>query len=163
MTIDSGDSVTVAYTGRLDDGAVFDTSHESVAEAAGLDETQPERDYTPLTVEIGSNEVIEGLEDALRGMDVDETETVMIPPEKGFGEWTEERVRDFDTAELTEMLGGETPEEGAFIETQEGELAEITSVGDNVVKVDFNPQLAGETLEFEIEVLDVTPAESASN
>jgi len=155
MTIATGDSVTVEYTGRLDDGAVFDTSRESVAEEAGLAETQPDREYTPLTIEVGAGQVIEGLEDALIGMEQSSTPTVKIPPEKAYGEWSEERVREFDLGELSEMLGGQTPEEGAYVETKEGELAEILSVEDDVVRIDFNPQLAGETLQFDIEVVNV--------
>lgn len=155
MTIATGDSVTIEYTGRLDDGAVFDTSRESVAEETGLAETHPDRDYTSLTVEVGAGKVIEGLEDALVGMEQSDTPTVAIPPEKAYGEWSEDRVREFDIDELSEMLGGQTPEEGGYVKTQEGELAEILTVEDDVVRVDFNPQLAGETLQFDIEVVDV--------
>lgn len=139
----------------MDDGTVFDTSRASVAEDAGLAETQPNREYTPLTIDVGAGQVIDGLENALRGLEQSDTPTVEIPPENAYGEWSEERVREFDLAELKDMLGGQTPEEGAYIETQEGELAEILAVEDDVVRVDFNPQLAGETLQFDIEIVDV--------
>ena len=154
MTITTGDDVTFEYTGRLDDGTVFDSSRESVAEDAGLVEAQPDREYAPLTVEVGSGQVIEGMEEGLLGMDAGETETIEIPPEKAYGEWTEEHVQEFDTDELSEMLG-QTPEEGAFLEAQNGQHGEIIHVDDETVRVDFNPDLAGETLEFEIEVVDV--------
>ena len=154
MTITTGDDVTFEYTGRLDDGTVFDSSRESVAEEAGLVEAQPDREYAPLTVEVGSGQVIEGMEEGLLGMDAGETETIEIPPEKAYGEWTEEHVQEFDTDELSEMLG-QTPEEGAFLEAQNGQHGEIIHVDDETVRVDFNPDLAGETLEFEIEVVDV--------
>ena len=154
MTITTGDDVTFEYTGRLDDGTVFDSSRESVAEDAGLVEAQPDREYAPLTVEVGSGAVIEGMEEGLIGMDAGETETIEIPPEKAYGEWTEDHVQEFDTDELSEMLG-QTPEEGAFLEAQNGQHGEIIHVDDETVRVDFNPDLAGETLEFEIEVVDV--------
>jgi len=154
MTITTGDDVTFEYTGRLDDGTVFDSSRESVAEDAGLVEAQPDREYAPLTVEVGSGAVIEGMEEGLLGMDAGETETIEIPPEKAYGEWTEEHVQEFDTDELSEMLG-QRPEEGAFLEAQNGQHGEIIHVDDETVRVDFNPDLAGETLEFEIEVVDV--------
>ena len=54
MSIDTGDSVTLEYTGRLDDETVFDTSRKSVAEETGLAEVQPDREYAPLTVEVGT-------------------------------------------------------------------------------------------------------------
>ena len=154
MAITTGDDVTFEYTGRLDDGTVFDSSRESVAREAGLVETQPDREYDPLTVEVGSGQVIEGMEEGLLGMDAGETQTIEIPPEKAYGEWTEEHVQEFDTDELSEMLG-QRPEEGAFLEAQNGQHGEIIHVDDETVRVDFNPDLAGETLEFEIEVVDV--------
>ena len=155
MTIATGDSVSIEYTGRLKDGTVFDTSRESVAEETELAAEQPDREFTPLTVEIGAGQVIEGLEDALMGMEPGDTPTVRIPPEKGYGEWTEERVQSYDPAELNQQLGDEEPEEGMYLQTQDGNLAEITEITDGAVRVDFNPRLAGETLEFDIEVVSV--------
>lgn len=154
MTIATGDSVTLEYTGRLDDGTVFDTSQESVAEDEGIAAAQPDREYEPLTVEVGAGQVIEGMEEGLVGLDAGETTTLEIPPEKAYGEWSEDHVQEFDTDELEEMLG-QLPEEGAFLEAQNGQHGEITHVDDEVVRVDFNPDLAGETLEFEVEIVDI--------
>lgn len=148
--------MTIEYTGRLDDGDVFDTSRKSVAEEAGLATDDGEREYAPLTVEVGAEQIIEGMEDALIGLEPGDTPTIAVPPEKGYGEWTEERVKEFDSEEFTQMLGGQTPAEGSYIETQDGGFGEIVEFGDAVVRVDFNPQLAGETLEFDIEVVEVT-------
>jgi len=75
MAIETGDTVSIEYVGRLDDGSVFDTSRESVAEAEDL-EHHPDREYDPLTVEIGAGEIIEGLEDGLLGLEVGDEETV---------------------------------------------------------------------------------------
>lgn len=155
MTITTGDTVTVEFTGRLDDGTVFDTSREPVAEEAGLAAAQPDRAYEPLTFEVGAERIIQGLEEALIGLEAGATPTVTLPPEKAYGERTEAQVREYDAEEFREMVGGETPEEGDFLETQEGGLAEIAHIDESVVRVDFNHQLAGETLEFDIEVLSV--------
>jgi len=155
MTITTGDSVTLEYTGRLDDETVFDTSRESVAEEEGLAEAQPDREYAPLTVDVGAEQVIEGMEEGLIGLEAGESETLSIPPEKAYGERSEERVQEFETEELREMLGGQTPEEGSFLEAQNGQHGEVVHVDEDVVRVDFNPRLAGETLTFEIEVIDV--------
>jgi len=155
VTIATGDSVTLEYTGRLDDETVFDTSRETVAEEAGLAEAQPDREYAPLTVEVGAEQVIEGMEEGLVGLEAGETTTLTIPPEKGYGERSEERIQEFETEELREMLGGQTPEEGAYLEAQNGQHGEVVHSGEDVVRVDFNPRLAGETLTFEIEIVDV--------
>jgi len=155
MTIATGDSVTIEYTGRLEDGSVFDTSRESVAEESGLAAEQPDREYGPLTVEIGEDRVIEGLEEALIGQESGASPTVAIPPEKAYGPWSEEQIREYERAEFEEMVGGEAPAEGAYLETQDGNLAEVTHVDDSTVRVDFNHALAGETLEFDVDIVDV--------
>jgi len=155
MSITTGDSVTLEYTGRLDDGTVFDTSRRSVAEETGLAEAQPDREYAPLTVEVGDEQVIQGMEEGLIGLAAGEEETLEIPPEKAYGEPSDDQIQAFDTAELQEMLGGQTPEEGAYLEAQNGSQGEVVHVDEDVVRVDFNPHLAGETLTFDVEILEV--------
>lgn len=155
MTIASGDSVTIEYTGRLQDGTVFDTSRRDVADEVGLTEAQPEREYGPLTVEVGDSEVIEGLEDALVGMESGDEQTVTLPPEKAYGEPTDERVIEYETANFREMLQGEEPAEGMHVQGQQGAIGEVVHVDEENVEVDFNHELAGETLEFEVEVVEV--------
>jgi FKBP-type peptidyl-prolyl cis-trans isomerase 2 len=155
VTISTGDSVTLEYTGQLDDETVFDTSRRSIAEETGLAEAQPDREYTPLTVDIGDEQVIKGMEEGLIGLEAGDTETLTIPPEKAYGEPSDENIQEFETEELREMLGGQTPEEGSYLEAQNGSQGEVTHVDEEVVRVDFNPRLAGETLTFEIEIIDV--------
>lgn len=155
MTIETGDEVVIEYVGRDDDGTVFDTSREDAAAESGLAEAQPEREFTPLTVSVGAGEVIAGIEEALPGLDEGDTESVEVPPEKGYGEWSEEHVREYETDELAATLGGQRPEVGQYVETEQGAAAEITDVADDISKVDFNPPLAGETLHFELEVVAI--------
>jgi FKBP-type peptidyl-prolyl cis-trans isomerase 2 len=157
VTIANGDAVTIEYTGRTEAGTVFDTSRASVAAETGIDEAQPDREYSPLTLEVGSGAVIEGLDEALVGLEAGDTPTVTIPPEKGYGEHEESRVREHDADDFVDMIGGQTPEEGSHIETESGDVAEITHVGSDVVRLDFNHSLAGATLEFDVEVVDVNP------
>jgi len=155
MPIATGDSVTLEYTGRTDDGAVFDTSREAVAEDAGLTDPEGEREYGPLTVDVGAQQVIEGMEEGLLDLEEGDETTIEVPPEKGYGEWSEEDVQSFDTVELREMLGGQTPEEGEYLESQSGQLGEVVHVDDEEVRVDFNHELAGETLAFDVEIVAV--------
>lgn len=154
MPIESGDTVSIEYVGRLEDGAVFDTSRESVATEHDLDH-HPDREYEPLTVEIGAGEIIQGLEEGLLGLDEGEEATVTISPEDGYGERTEDRVVEYDADEFTGMIGGRDPEEGMQIQTEEGLPGEVVAADDEAVTVDFNHELAGETLEFDVEVVSV--------
>lgn len=155
MAIETGDVVSLEYVGRIPDGDVFDTSREEVAEEIGLIEDQPDRDFVPLTVEIGDGQIISGLEDAIVGMDDGESDTVTIPPEQAYGEASDENVLEQDRDEFEEMLQGETLTEGMKVQTQQGQIGTIVDVEEDVVRIDFNHELAGETLEFEIEIVDV--------
>jgi FKBP-type peptidyl-prolyl cis-trans isomerase 2 len=155
VTIAIGNSVTIEYTGRHEDGTVFDTSDETVADESGLKEAQPDREYEPLTFEVGAEQVIEGLDEVLVGLEEGDTPTVAIPPEKAYGEWTDERVQELDAETLVEKIGEESLTEGAYLQSESGHPGEVTDVGDEVVRVDFNPMLAGETVEFSVEVLTV--------
>ena len=154
MPVSRGDTVTVEYVSRTADGPVFDTSRESVAVAEGLDH-HPDRAYDPLTVEIGDSPIIEGLEEGLVGLEVGAETTVDVPPEDGYGSYTEDRVVSYDAPEFREMVEGREPGVGLEVRTAEGLSGTVVAVGDDVVRVDFNHDLAGEHLEFEVEVLAV--------
>ncbi|MFW6152919.1 MAG: FKBP-type peptidyl-prolyl cis-trans isomerase [Halobacteriota archaeon] len=155
MAIEPGDTVTFEYIGRFEDGTVFDTSRESVAADAGLAEEQPDRAYEPLTVEVGTGRIIEGLDEALIGLDEGDETTEVIPPERAYGEHSDEQIERFDEATFRNMVGGDLPEVGTRLRTQDGSIATVTEVGDGAVEVDFNHELAGETLAFEVEIVDV--------
>ncbi len=155
MPIENGDTVTFEYIGRFDDGSVFDTSRETVATEEGLDESQPDRSYEPLTVEIGNGRIIDGLDEALRGLSEGDQTTAVIQPEEAYGEWSDEHVQGYDEADFRNMVGGELPEVGTRLRTQDGSVARITDIDAGTVTVDFNHELAGETLEFEVEIVEV--------
>jgi peptidylprolyl isomerase len=161
MTISDGDDVEIEYTGRLEDGTLFDTSDRGLAEESGLASEHPDREYAPLTVTIGEGKVIDGLEEALRGLSEGESVAVEIPPEKAYGPYQESKVAEYDRDAFEKMLqdndmAGEL-EVGFEVEAKESGLpGEVTEIRDDEVVVDFNHELAGETLEFEIEVVDVS-------
>jgi len=154
MAITAGDTVTIEYTGRLDDGSVFDTTDESVAEEAGLAEEQPNREFEPLTVEVGAGNLISGMEEGLVGLEAGDSETLTIPPEEAYGEASEGQSREFDREQFESMVGQE-PAEGMQVQTQGGASGSVADVDDETVVVDFTHPLAGETLTFEIDVLSV--------
>jgi len=154
MAITAGDTVTIEYTGRLDDGSVFDTTDESVAEEAGLAEEQPNREFEPLTVEVGAGNLISGMEEGLVGLEAGDSETLTIPPAEAYGEASEGQSREFDREQFESMVGQE-PAEGMQVQTQGGASGSVADVDDETVVVDFTHPLAGETLTFEIDVLSV--------
>ncbi|CCQ37765.1 FKBP-type peptidylprolyl isomerase [Natronomonas moolapensis 8.8.11] len=156
MPIEQGDRVRLDYVGRFEDGTVFATSRPAVATEHDL--LPPEEgDPTPLSFTVGAAEVIDGLESAVIGMKVGAEATVRVPPEEAYGEHDPDRVREYDP-EAFEAMVGEPPEIGTHVEAKNDLHGDVTAVTDESVQVDFNHELAGRTLRFDIEVLDVESA-----
>lgn len=156
MSVEPGDRVRIEYVGRFEDGGVFATSDPEVAEEHGLVSTDAEGspDPAPLSFTVGRNEVIEGLDEAVVGMAVGEEATVTVPPEKGYGEYDPERVREYDIDEFEAMVGTE-PEIGLHVEARNDLHGDVTAVVGDAVEVDFNHELAGRTLVFDLRVREV--------
>ncbi len=149
-TAKNGDTLKVNYTGKLENGEIFDTSIEEVAKEAGI--FSPEREYQPLTIKLGFGQVIPGFEKALMGMKEGEKKEVVIPPEEGYGVEREELFAPVDMGLFREA--GIVPEVGMLIETNMG-IGRVHEVGENEVILNFNHPLAGKTLIFEIELVEI--------
>lgn len=145
--------VQVNYTGSLpDSGLVFDTSVESVAKEHNIFNEQ--REYKPLDVTVGEHQVIPGFENALIGMEVGEKKTVVIPPEEAYGMPDPENVVQVEDAQFKES---NIPiQEGVMIQTNAG-IAIMTAYDEEkgLITLDFNHQLAGQTLKFELELIAI--------
>lgn len=136
----AGDTVKVHYTGKLEDGTVFDSS----------------RDREPLEFTLDAGQIIPGFEEAVEGMQEGEETTVEIPPEKAYGMHQEEAVMEFPMEQFPEEID---PEVGMQLQLQgtNGQPfpARVVEVGDETVVLDANHPLAGETLTFDIELVEV--------
>lgn len=155
MPVEEGDAVTIEYIGRLDDGTVFDTSKREIAEQTGLIADNPTRTFEPLTVDVGDDRVIPGLQEALLGLEEGEEVTVQIPPEKAYGQYQDEKVGEYERDAFDELIGDRELTEGFEVEAENGLVGEVTAFDDESVTVDFNHELAGERLTFEIEVVSI--------
>ena len=135
-----GDEVQVHYTGKLEDGTVFDTSQEG----------------EPLSFTIGENRVIPGFEDAVLGMEPGDSKTTEIEPEQAYGEHREDMVLELEKDQIPE---GVEPQVGQQLQLrlENGETVPvlITALGEETVTIDANHPLAGRTLQFEIELVDI--------
>ncbi|WP_136588596.1 FKBP-type peptidyl-prolyl cis-trans isomerase [Salinigranum halophilum] len=156
-TVEPGDIVTIEYVGRFEGGELFDTSRYEVAEAAGLADAQGREsdEYTPLSFTVGAGSVIEGLDEGVRGLAVGEEATVEVPPEAAYGEFLDDRVREYDPETFEGMVGQE-PEIGLHVHAENGLHGDVTAITDEAVVVDFNHELAGKTLVFEVEVRSIS-------
>lgn len=125
-TARQGDVVEVEYTGKYQNGTVFDTSIEDTAKGVGL--YSPLREYKPIIFTIGLNEVVLGLEEALVGMKVSEEKTITIPPEKGYGNWDADNVKEIprmQNTSQTEEVEISLFEQAIGREAVEGETVEL--------------------------------------
>ena len=137
--VKNGDTVRVHYTGRLDDGQVFDSSE-------GGD---------PLEFKVGAGEVIPGFDEAVRGMNVGDKKTVEIPPAEAYGERREQLVAQVPRESMS--LDSD-PQEGMSLLMQlpDGNQIPVTvaAVTDDQVTLDANHPLAGRKLTFDVELVE---------
>ncbi|WP_128478405.1 FKBP-type peptidyl-prolyl cis-trans isomerase [Halorussus pelagicus] len=150
-----GDIAVVHFTGRIaggeDAGAVFDTTDVDVAMESSI--YHGHRDYKPLEFRVGDRNVVPGLDDAVREMAVGDERTVTVAPERAFGERDEEKVVEFPRADL-EDRSDVTAQTGELVRAETGETGWIVAVGDESVTVDFNHELAGLPVEFDVKLLN---------
>lgn len=129
-----GDTVSVHYKGKLDDGMEFDSSEGR----------------EPLTFVVGQGQVIEGFDNAVRGLEEGESTSVRMEPEQAYGPRDPARVVEVPASAAPPGL---TP--GAQVQLQSGEVAVVTAVNDEVIEIDANHPLAGQALTFEIQLVAI--------
>ncbi len=154
--IKEGDHVLVDYTGRLEDGTVFDTSVEDVAIEAGV--YNPGRAYQPLGFTVGAGQMIKGFDSGVVGMAAGEEKTLTILPEDAYGLKREDRVQTVPIEELS--AAGITPVIGKKLTTSYGP-GTITNITNTSVVVDFNHRLAGKTLIFDVRIVSIDGGDAA--
>ena len=145
-TIKKGDKVKISYTGKLEDGNVFDSSEGK----------------EPLCFEVGASQVIPGFDKNVEGMKKDEEKTFTLKVDEAYGPIREDLVQEFPKDKLP---AEPEPKEGMMLimqaPTGQQVPAKIVEVKDDVVKIDINHPLAGKDLTFEIKVVGVNEPEEA--
>ncbi|MFP4045868.1 MAG: peptidylprolyl isomerase [Candidatus Aenigmatarchaeota archaeon] len=143
-----GDFVTINYIGKIEEsGELFDTTKEEVAEKRNA--LNPNAKYEPVTVIVGAEMVLPGVEEQLEEMEVGEEREFELPPEKAFGERDSDNIETHPERKFEDQ--GMTPYSGMRVNIN-GRVGRILSVSSGRVKVDLNHPLAGKTLEYELEV-----------
>lgn len=135
-----GDTVTVHYTGKLDDGEVFDSSK-------GRD---------PLEFQVGSGQVIPGFDRAVTGLGIGESREIRLDPEDAYGEPREDLVVE---VERSQFPAEAEPVVGQQVQVQvapgENRVATIQDVDDQNITLDLNHPLAGQPLTFDVELVEI--------
>ena len=128
--VETTSKVKVHYTGRLEDGTIFDTS---IAEGR-----------EPLDVELGLGQLIKGFEAGLIDMSEGDKKTVEISVEDAYGEPKPE----FISIQVGESLQGMGPQGPVNVQ--------VVAVNEETVTLDANHPLAGKNLIFDLEVVSIS-------
>lgn len=135
-----GDTVRVHYTGKLDDGTIFDSS----AGKAMLEFT------------IGKGQLIPGFEKAVAGMSPGESVTVDIPAAEAYGLRRSEMVAELNRSQLPKNIEVKIGQR-LQMRQKSGQalVVKVTALSETKVTLDANHELAGKDLTFDIELVEI--------
>jgi len=140
LSVKDGDTIKIDYTGKLDDGSVFDSS---------------EKHGEPLEFTVGEGQVISGFEEAVRGMEEGEEKEFRIEPSEAYGEYNESLSQQVPKDAIQANMD---IQEGMMIlvRTPDGREmpAKVTKMGDEEITLDMNHPLAGKALNFNIKIVE---------
>lgn len=137
---------------------VVDLDYKLTVHNEVIDQSEPGE---PLVYLHGHSNIIPGLERALEGKTTGDSLQVTVSPEEGYGPRDPEAIELLSREDFDDDIEiGST----YYAEAEDGSIIPFTVIGleGQQVKVDFNPPLAGETLNFDVKVLgvrDATPEE----
>ncbi|HMO60667.1 MAG TPA: peptidylprolyl isomerase [Ferruginibacter sp.] len=138
--VKNGDVVRVHYTGKLTSGEQFDSS-------AGRE---------PLEFTVGAGQMIKGFDAAMPGMSIGDKKTISIAPEDGYGEKDPQAIIEFPKANVPADMKLE-PGMQLTLSNQHGQPVPVvvTEIKEEVIVLDANHFLAGETLIFDVELVEI--------
>lgn len=136
--VENGNTVKVHYTGTFEDGQVFDSSLQR---------------NEPITFTVGGKQVIPGFENAIVGMSICENKKVTLLPEQAYGNIVNEMIQEVPKEFVPETV---TVGEMLTTQTEHGQLNVIVKeVNETSVILDGNHPMAGKTLVFDLEVVEI--------
>lgn len=138
--VESGSKVKLEYTGKFDDGNVFDSSEGR----------------EPLEFEVDAKQVIMGFNESVKGMKVGEEKEFKLAPKDAYGEPNPQLVQNIPRSKLPQdlepkvgmVLGLKSPDGRQF-------GARIVDIGPETFRIDLNHPLAGKNLNFKIKIVSI--------
>lgn len=135
-----GNKVKVHYTGKLNDGTVFDSSENR----------------EPLEFVLGDGNMIKGFDTAVQGMELGSNKSVVIPSVEAYGEKREDMMVDIPVDQVPADI---KPEVGMdlSIQNQDGQPmpVKVVHVDEEKITLDANHPLAGQDLNFDITLVEI--------
>ncbi|RLG14860.1 MAG: peptidylprolyl isomerase [Candidatus Nanohalarchaeota archaeon] len=139
--------IEIEYIGRIaETKEVFDLTDEKTAKENNI--YNPNTRYGPTTIIIGENMILKSLEDRLKKMKPKETKKITLTPQEAFGKREPKLLKIYSLAFFRKQKI--TPILGQYITLGDNIQGKVLSVSAGRVKIDFNHQLSGKTLEYEI-------------
>lgn len=140
MQIEQGTKVKLHFSLALEDGSLIDSNF----------------DKQPASFIIGDGNLLPGFESVILGLESGQKREFTIPPENAFGQHNPQNVQDVDRTNFAE----DKLEIGAVFSFQngDGELpGVIIGIEGEKVMIDFNHPLAGQSILFKVEILQISP------
>lgn len=108
----------------------------------------------------GYQEIVPGLEAALTGKKTGDQFSITLAPADAYGDYDEENFEEIDRSDIEES---DDLEIGMVLEVEDEDgytyMAHVAEISGNTVTLDFNPPLAGKTLVYDVQVVDVRLAD----
>lgn len=140
MKAEKGSKVKVHYTGTLEDGTQFDSS----------------RGREPLAFEVGAGQMIKGFDSAVDGMQVGDVKNISIAPAEGYGEKSDQLIYRFPKEQLPPDMNPEVGNQLALSGENGQQIPVVViEITETEIVLDANHELAGQTLKFEIEMMEI--------
>ena len=139
------DFVELDFTGKIKDGAVFDTTIKGEAKKAGLEEEK----CRPLKICIGQKMLVKGFDAALEGKEAGKGYSIELKPEDAFGRREPILVKTVPLKLFTEK---EVMPQPGMLYSFDNILARIVSVSGGRVIVDFNNPLSGKNIVYDFTI-----------
>ena len=144
-----GDRVEIHYVGTLEsDGSQFDSSRDR---------------GQPLGFTVGQGQMIKGFDDGVLGMKIGEQKTLILPPALAYGDVSPENILKVPKKDVVDAVGEAECVVGAKLMVGPGMPATITEITDDEIALDANHPLAGQTLKFEVELMEIQRVEVKHN
>ncbi|MGD8981937.1 MAG: peptidylprolyl isomerase [Desulfobacterales bacterium] len=136
----TGDKVKVHFKGYLEDGQVFGST----------------MDDEPFEFILGEKNMLPGFENAVIGMQKGDTKAITLPPEEAYGAHKKELVSVMEKSGFPKEINLEIGKR-LRVRTQDGKYTVVTikDVTEDSIVLDENDPLAGKTLTFKIELVDI--------
>lgn len=130
---------------------------EEVAQPCGQYNTR--RNYQEgLSFTVQNEQMIPGFDDGVLGMNLNETKTIVIAPEDAYGEYDPDRQQEVPKDQIN--IDEADLQVGERIYDPTGMSYEILEVTDEMIILDVNHPLAGETLTFHVTVTNIQEAQA---